>query len=150
MGSQLRKICACKDFVIGGLEFLQINGYAPCQNGTKHFKNRSLLLFSCSVVSDSFETFSWPVACQPPLSMAFPRVEYWSGLPFPPPGDPPNPGIEPSLLHWETKFFTTEPPGKPDRLNKLNAPQVLPGGGGMALGSEESQCFLEEVASWMD
>ena len=48
------------------------------------------------------------------------------------------------------KVFTTEPPGKPDRLNKLNAPRVLPGGGGMALGSKESQCFLEEVASWMD
>ena len=38
----------------------------------------------------------WTVACQTPLSMGFPRQEYWSGLPFLPSGDLPNPG----LLHW--------------------------------------------------
>ena len=38
----------------------------------------------------------WTVACQAPLSMRFSRQEYWSGLPFPSPGDLPNPGIEPS------------------------------------------------------
>ena len=48
----------------------------------------------CSVMSDS-ET-SWTVTCQAPLCMGFPRQEYWSGLPFPPPGDLPDPGIEPS------------------------------------------------------
>ena len=37
----------------------------------------------------------WTVACQAPLSMGFPRQEYWSGLPFPSPGDLPDPGIEP-------------------------------------------------------
>ena len=37
----------------------------------------------------------WTVACQAPLSMGFPRQEYWSGLPFPPPGDLPDLGIEP-------------------------------------------------------
>ena len=36
----------------------------------------------------------WTVACQAPLSMRFPRQEYWSGLPFPSPGDLPNPGIK--------------------------------------------------------
>ena len=40
-----------------------------------------------------FETL-WTRACQPPLSMGFPRQEYWSGLPFPPPGDLPAPGME--------------------------------------------------------
>ena len=58
----------------------------------------------------------WNVARQAPLSMGFPRQEYWSGLPFPPPGDLPNPGIEPSSLASPAladKFFTTEPPGKP-------------------------------------
>ena len=40
----------------------------------------------------------WTVARQPPLSMGFPRQEYWSGLPFPSPGDLPNPGIEPMSL----------------------------------------------------
>ena len=38
----------------------------------------------------------WTVACQAPLSMGFPRQENWSGLPFPPPGDLPNAGIEPT------------------------------------------------------
>ena len=37
----------------------------------------------------------WTVALQVPLSMGYFRQEYWSGLPFPPPGDLPNPGIEP-------------------------------------------------------
>ena len=40
----------------------------------------------------------WTVACQAPLSMGFSRQEYWSGLPFPPPGDVPDPGIEPVSL----------------------------------------------------
>jgi len=37
----------------------------------------------------------WTVASQAPLSKGFSRQEYWSGLPFPPPGDLPDPGIEP-------------------------------------------------------
>ena len=40
----------------------------------------------------------WTVACQAPLSMGFARQEYWSGLPFPSPGDLPDPGIEPVSL----------------------------------------------------
>ena len=40
----------------------------------------------------------WTVACQTPLYMGFPRQEYWSGLPFPPPGDLPPSGIEPAPL----------------------------------------------------
>ena len=75
-----------------------------------------MLLFSRSVVSDSFAT-PWTVAHQTPLSMAFPRQEYWSGLPWPAPGDLPNPGIEPSSLMSPAltgRFFTAEPPGKPN------------------------------------
>ena len=52
----------------------------------------------------------WTVACQAPLSMGFSRQEYWSGLPFPSPGDLPNPGIElTSLVSPELAggFFTT-------------------------------------------
>ena len=41
----------------------------------------------------------WTVAHQAPLFMGFSRQEYWSGLPCPPPGDPPEPGIELGLLH---------------------------------------------------
>ena len=70
---------------------------------------------SCSVVSDSFAT-PWIVACQAPLSMGFPRQEYWSELPFPTPGDLPNPGIEPASPASPSlsgRFFTMEPHGKP-------------------------------------
>ena len=44
---------------------------------------------SCSVVSDSVTP--WTVAHQAPQSIGFPRQEYWSGLPFPPPGESPQP-----------------------------------------------------------
>ena len=57
----------------------------------------------------------WTVAPQAPLSMGFSRQEYWSGLPFPPPGDRPNPGIEPSRSLTSPAlaggFFTTAPHG---------------------------------------
>ena len=52
-----------------------------------------MCLLSSSVMSDYFVTL-WPVACQAPLSMGFCRQEYWSGLPFPLPGDLPQPGIK--------------------------------------------------------
>ena len=58
----------------------------------------------------------WSVAHQAPLSMGFSRQEYWSGLPFPSPGDLPDPGIEPSLLclrHWQMDSLPRAPPRKP-------------------------------------
>ena len=63
-------------------------------------------------MSDSFAT-PWTVALQAPLSMGFPRQEYWSGLPFPSPGDLPDPETEPMSPALAGGFFTTEPPGKP-------------------------------------
>ena len=54
-----------------------------------------MCMLSPSKVSDSFAT-PWTVARQAPLSLGFARHEYWSGLPFPPPGDLPNPGIKPA------------------------------------------------------
>ena len=41
------------------------------------------------------------VAHQAPLSMGFSKQEYWSGFPFPPPGDLPDPELNPRLLHWQ-------------------------------------------------
>ena len=56
----------------------------------------------------------WTVTCQVLLSMGFSRQEYWSGLLSPPPGDLPDPGIEPAAPAAPAGgFFTTEPPGKP-------------------------------------
>ena len=63
----------------------------------------------------------WTVARQAPLSMGFFKQEYWSGLPFPPPVDLPDPWIEsmsPSTPALEGGFFTTEPPGKSKTHNK--------------------------------
>ena len=61
-------------------------------------------------MSDCFVT-PWTVAQHVPLSMGLPKQEYLSGLPFPPPGDSPNPGIESASLPLADGFFTTEPPG---------------------------------------
>ena len=58
----------------------------------------------------------WAVAHQAFLSLGFSQQEYWSELPFLPPGDLPDPGIEPESLASPAltdEFFTTEPPGKP-------------------------------------
>ena len=54
----------------------------------------------------------WTVARQAPLSMGFSRQEYWSGLPCPPPGDLPNPGIEPGSPTLQANSLPSEPPGK--------------------------------------
>ena len=55
----------------------------------------------------------WTVAHQAPLSMGSLRQENWSGLQCPPPGDHPNPGIDPGLLHCRQILLPSEPPGKP-------------------------------------
>ena len=55
----------------------------------------------------------WTVAYQAPPSMGFARQEYWSGLPFPSPGDLPGPGIEPGSPTLEADALTSDSPGKP-------------------------------------
>ena len=54
----------------------------------------------------------WTIAYQAPLSMEFSRQEYLSGLPFPSPGDLPNPGIEPGSPSLQADALPSEPPGK--------------------------------------
>ena len=87
----------------------------------------TLVLFGLSLLSQglakSLCVFSrvwlfvtpWTGACQAPLSMEFSRQEYWRGLPFPTPGDLPDPGVEPRSLVSPAlagRFFTTVSPGK--------------------------------------
>ena len=55
----------------------------------------------------------WTVAYQAPQSVKFSRLEYWNGLPFPSPGDLPDPGIEPSSPALQADALPSEPPGKP-------------------------------------
>ena len=61
-----------------------------------HWKHQVLTLGGGGLVTKSYPALAtlWTVAHQAPLSMGFPRQEYWSGLPFPSPGDLPDPGIK--------------------------------------------------------
>ena len=72
-------------------------------------------VLSCSVVSNSL----LPMDYSPPGSSVhggFSRQEYWSGLPCPPPGDLPNPGIRPGSPTLQVDSLPSEPPGKPSNL----------------------------------
>ena len=78
-----------------------------------------MYLCACAHSFNCFRLFVtlWTVALQAPLSMEFSRQEYWIRLPFPPPGDLPNPEIEPVSLVSPALaggFFTSVPPGKPN------------------------------------
>ena len=63
---------------------------------------------------------SWTVAYQAPPSMEFSKQEYWSGLPFPSPGDLPKPGMEPGSSTLQADALPSEPPGKSKRY-EVNA-----------------------------
>ena len=78
---------------LNGKDFARFIFIPPVPSTTPSM-NQICACVSCSVVSDSVTP--WTVARQASLSMRFPRQEHWSGLPFPSPGDLPNPGIEPA------------------------------------------------------
>ena len=84
-----------------------------------HFCPAERYIGSVSVYVDSVMSYSvtpWTVARKAILLMEFSRREYWSGLPFPPPGSLPDPGIKPASLKPPALaggFFTTKLPGKP-------------------------------------
>ena len=83
-------------------------------------KDMCSLCYCCCLVGKCL-SLSDPMDSSPqaPLSMDFSRQEYWSGLPFPSPGDLPNPGIEPVSPAVAGRLFTTEPPGKPTHSHTL-------------------------------
>ena len=58
----------------------------------------------------------WTIAHQAPITMGISRQEYRSGLPFPSPGDLPNPGIKPRSPALQADSFPTELPGKPHKI----------------------------------
>ena len=76
----------------------------------KHTNTKICFCYCCCLVAKSCLTLSWPHDCSPtgPLSVGFPRQRHWSGLPFPSPGDHPNPGVEPMSTALVDGFFTTE------------------------------------------
>ena len=69
-------------------------------------------------MSNSFVT-PQTVACQDPLSMGFPRQDYWSELPFPYPGDLLNPAIKSMSSVLAGRFSTTESPGTPKSISRI-------------------------------
>ena len=81
-------------------------------------------------MSDFFVT-PWTVACQAPASMRFSQQEYWHGLPFPSPGDLPDPGIEPvssASPELQVGSFIVESWGKPHNLMmRLKLVRAIPG-----------------------
>ena len=78
----------------------------------------------------------WTVACQAPLSMGFSRQEYWSGFPFPPPGDLPHPGIEPRSPTLQVDSLPAEPQGKP-KNTRVGSLSLLQG------------IFLTQESNWI-
>ena len=78
------------------------------KNSSKHKSQKVKLLSRVRLFATP-----WTVAHQAPPSMGFSRQEYWSGMPFPSPGDLPGPGIEPRSLALQADALTAEPPGKP-------------------------------------
>ena len=80
----------------------------------------------------------WTVAYQAPPSMGFSRQGYWSGLPFPSPGDLPNPGIEPWSPAFQADTLTSEPPGKAVKANLVGMLQ-------RQLSGKESACNVGDL-----
>ena len=79
-------------------------------------KSCNIIYWSCMLRRVWIFATLWTVVQQAPQSMGFPRQEYWSGLPFPSPGDFPDPGIKPTSLVFPAlagRFFTTVSPGSP-------------------------------------
>ena len=82
------------------------------KRATTHFNYYNFITVLLCLVAQSCLTLVTPqiVACQASLSMEFSRQEYWSGLPCPPPGDLPHPGIEPRSPALQADSLPSEPP----------------------------------------
>ena len=92
---------------------------------------------SHSVASDLWGPMDWNR--QTPLSTAFPRQEYWSGLPFPSSGDPPDPGLRPMSLAWQADPLPLSHLGSSNRsLGESKARECR----SAPQSSEQTVCFL--------
>ena len=91
----------------------------PCSFNFTSKVKWSEVKWSHSVMSDSLRPHGLEPA-QAPLSMGFSRQEYWSGLPFPSPGDLPNPGIKPGSPALQADALSSEPPGKPSKGYRIS------------------------------
>ena len=87
----------------------------------------------------------WTVAHQAPPSMGFSRQEYWSELPFPSPGDLPDPGIEPRSPALQADALTSEPPGKPKGNYKQGEKTAFRLGGNNSKQSNRQRINLKNI-----
>ena len=97
--------------------------YIPTHRHTYSYKVKHAQFLHCVWL---FVTL-WTIVHKAPLSMGFSKQEYWSGLPFPPSGDLPDPGIEsvsPMFPALAGRFFTTEPPGKSLKVSTYSQTQT--------------------------
>ena len=102
---------------LGGAEFQRRNAPVCDLKVFIILKPRATCVCLCMLSSVQLFATLWT---SPPGSslQGFPRQEYWSGLPFPPPGDLPDPGMEPASLVSPAlagRFFIQTPPGKPEK-----------------------------------
>ena len=129
----------------GGLRRTRTSGFRVVrENVQRKGGGGGLVIQSCLTL-----TTPWTVARQPPLSIAFSRQEYWGGLPFPSPGDLPDPGIEPTSPALQAVSLPTEPSGKPTTQRKPLKSQYKPQssgkkgeGGGLFNKSDPHCCEL--------
>ena len=97
---------------MGWASWAAIYGVAPSQTRLKRLSSSSSSTCAESLSHVQLFATLGAVAHQAPLSTGFSRQEHWSGLPLPPPGDLPNPGIEPTSPALESGFLPTELRGK--------------------------------------
>ena len=114
-------LCIC---LLKGRYWLSSHLYCESPHFLTPFSTKGVCA-ACSVVSNS--ATPWTVLCQAPLSMGFPRQAYWNRLPFPSPGDLPNPGTEPMSPALADGFFTTGATWKAikDAINSFNVSQSV-------------------------
>ena len=102
----LLSLLICSFFPSSSRKWVWNLGQDKKEEKTRWVKYQSCVLACCALCAQSCPTLAtpWSITCQAPLFMGFPTQEYWSGLPSPPPGNLPNPGIgpmSPASLHWQ-------------------------------------------------
>ena len=99
--------CSSKTLILQHSTFLSSNSHIGTWPLEKPWRSEVMSLSRAQLF-----VIPWTVASQAPPSIGFSRQEYWSGLLFPSPGDPPDPGIEPGSPTLQADSLTSEPPGK--------------------------------------
>ena len=105
----------------------------------------------CVCVSQSCPTLCDPMDCSPPGSSVteFSRQEYWSELPFPSPGDLPDPGMEPRSTALQADSLLSEPPGKHNKKNMVWYLEILPDTNFPVAQTVKRKCRRPKLDPWV-